>query len=320
MLRISTLLIGLGIGLGSGAVAWDVAAQVYQWRDAAGRTHYSDQAPPGEDSTTIEPHLPPQGVRLVPAEQSDAWSEQVLTAPPQTEPSSTEPNKIRRRPGGNGSDASEEDLCAGVVGDCFSDAQDYVCKLRFGYDCKAIYHWKVCLHQDCEDKKVADKCQSPWHLLDRRPPVMTQMQMGRNLPLRELVSERDWECLSKSGFFCDELAVERVCQQRYERSCEELRSWPLQAQARCRQQRGADCDQIDGWLSERPLSWEERKKIGNRLPTGGYQNQDLLLQSLGDNAADADLWPVLEALPGLNIRARRHTFDCHGEWREYRPW
>lgn len=293
-------------------------AEIYQWKDAAGRIHYSDEAPENYPSETITPNTERMGVRLSEPKDAEAWSEQALSTEkkPAAKPDIRKLSSIKK-------DVSEHDLCEGVVGDCFSEEQDYVCKLRFGLECKEIYHWKVCLKQDCEQKKIADKCESPFQLLDRRPPVMTSDQMGRAMPLQELVSERDWLCLSQHGFFCDEVAFEATCQARFGQSCATLKSWPVEAQARCKKQRGSDCDDIDSWKQLRPLSIEEKEKAGIRLVRGGVSSHDRLLESLGVQADDPETYPdlqqAMEALTGLNIRDRRRRFDCDAQWKDFAP-
>lgn len=296
--------------------AW-VQAEIYQWKDAAGRTHYSDEAPEDVDTKTITPNTERLGVRLSKPSESEAWSEQALSEQNKT----SEKPMRRQRLVSQG--VSEEDLCEGVVGDCFTEQQDYVCKLRYSLPCKKIYHWKVCLQQDCEQKDVADRCNSPYHLLDRRPPVLTQWQMGRQLPLQELVSERDWQCLTQHGFFCDEVASEATCQERFATTCEALKGWAEAARTRCKKQRGSDCDDIDSWKQFRPLSHEEREKAGVRLVRGGSTSRDLLMESLGAEKDDPEQYPklqqALEALTGLNIRDRRRSFECDAEWKEFHP-
>ncbi|WP_317622539.1 DUF4124 domain-containing protein [Ketobacter sp. GenoA1] len=294
-----------------------VHAEIYQWKDAAGRVHYSDEAPDDAEVKTVTPNTERLGVRLSKPDESAAWSEQALT---NKKPSTGIPS---RRPQSVPEDASEDDLCEGVVGDCFTEQQDYVCKLRFSLPCKKIYHWKVCLQQDCEQKDISDRCNSPFHLLDRRPPVLTGLQMGRAMPLQALVSERDWQCLVQHGFYCDEVASESICQQRFGQSCSALKNWADEARTRCRKQRGSDCDDIDSWKQFRPLSHEERQKAGVRLATGGSTSRDLLMESLGVEQDNPDQYPqlrqALESLTGLNIRDRRRRFDCDAEWKEFKP-
>ncbi|RLT99211.1 MAG: DUF4124 domain-containing protein [Ketobacter sp.] len=293
-------------------------AEIYQWKDAAGRIHYSDEAPEQYESEKITPNTERLGVKLSEPKAAEAWSEQVLS-----QEKTTPPKTVRKRVSGTAKDVSENDLCEGKVGDCFTEQQDYVCKLRFSLECKKIYHWKVCLQQDCQQKDISDKCESPYQLLDRRPPVMTRAQMGRVMPLQEQVSERDWQCLSQHGFFCDEVAFETTCQERFGLSCEALKSWATEAQARCKKQRGSDCDDIDSWKKFRPLSLEEKEKAGIRLVGGGVSSRDLLLESLGVQKDDPETYPALqqamESLTGLNIRERRQRFDCDAEWKDFAP-
>ncbi len=292
------------------------SAEIYQWKDAAGRVHYSDEAPEGYQSERVAPNTERLGVRLSEPDASEAWTEEVLSGQkkPAAKPEARRHSQFRKDP-------AEDDLCKGVVGDCFTEQQDYVCKLRYSLPCKKIYHWKVCLQQDCEQKDIADKCESPYQLLDRRPPVMTRAQMGRVMPLQELVTERDWECLTQHGFFCDEVAFEATCQERFGQSCDALKNWANAAQARCEKQRGSDCDDIDSWKRFRPLSLEEKEKAGIRLAGGGVSSRDQLMESLGVETDDPETYPALqqamESLTGLNIRDRRYRFDCDAEWKDF---
>lgn len=292
---------------------------IYQWVDDAGRVHYSDEAPDGVDPKTVTPNTERLGVQISKPQDSEAWSDRVLNSPSTGATGSA--SQASRRQKSDPFNDWETDLCDGVVGDCFTEQQDYVCKLRFGLECKEVYHWKVCLHQDCNDKKISDKCDSPYHLLDRRPAVLTQRDMGRPMPLKQLVSDRDWQCLSLHGFFCDELAFEATCQQRYGQSCEMLESWVNAAQKRCKKQRGSDCDRVDGWKQFRPVSLEETKKAGARLPNGGVASRDFLLESLAVEKDDPAHYPqmqkALESLTGLNIRQRRRSYDCNASWKTY---
>lgn len=313
--RCGWLLLGLGL-------AMPVCGEIYQWVDAAGRVHYSDEAPAGVQSKTVTPNTERLGVQLSTPSDSEAWSQNALNAPATSSSSS---NMATTAPGRRQQTAPlndwETDLCAGVVGDCFSEEQDYVCKLRFGLPCEKIHHWKVCLNQDCNDRKVSDKCDSPYHLLDRRPAVLSRRDMGRPLPLRELVSDRDWQCLSRNGFFCDELADETTCGERYGQTCTELENWVAAAQERCKKQRGSDCQHIDGWKQFRPVSVDESKKGGARLRNGGVASQDYLMETLGVEKDDTERYPqlqtALESLTGLNIHPRRHRYQCDGDWKVF---
>ncbi len=211
-------------------------------------------------------------------------------------------------------DTNTTDYCAGVIGDCFTPQQDRVCLLRYGERCKAIYHWKVCLHQDCEERRLADKCDSPYYFLDQRPKMLGQRDLGRPLPLQESVSARDWQCLSTHGFFCDEVANEADCQQHYNQSCGELKNWLADARERCEKNHDSDCKRIDRLVKYRPATQEEMKKLGTRLPRGGSQVRDLLFEALdirkNDAASNARLQPVLESITGLNIGSGRAWYDC----------
>ncbi|MEZ5508290.1 MAG: DUF4124 domain-containing protein [Gammaproteobacteria bacterium] len=301
------------------SLLWIVTAQaeIYKWVDERGNVHFGDAPPEHVKTETVTPNTERQGVRLTEPAAADAWKQTVLT-PPVPEVSASDPRAIPSTRPPAAVDYQETDACEGVVGDCFTPAQDYVCKLRYGTDCQSVYHWKVCLQQTCEDNRLADKCESPFYFMNHRPVMLGQRDLQRPLPIREWVSPQDWECLSGSGFFCDELAFEHQCQQQYHQSCTELKNWISSARQRCIKQRDGDCDDIDTLIRYRPAPVEEVKKAGIRNAAGGVVSQDLLLQQLGvhkaEPAADVTLQPVLESITGLNIRERRYRYDCERRW------
>jgi hypothetical protein len=298
------------------AISLPAYAEIYKWVDAAGRVHFSDEAPDGAQTKTLNPDTARTGVQLSAPDDAQAWSDKALTP----EPAAKRPKPAK--PHAAAVNYSETDLCEGIVGDCFTQQQDYVCKLRFGLPCAYLYHWKVCLQQDCQSKNIADKCESPYQLLDRRPAVLTQRDIGRPMPLQELVSARDWECLLQHGFFCDEVAFENTCQERYLMSCDDIKNWVARARMQCKTQRIGDCDDVDSWRRFRPVSVAERKKIGTYLRSGDLAVQDFLLMSLGVKKDDPSqyglLQKALESLTGLNIRDRRRRFHCGHTWKIYR--
>lgn len=292
------------------------SAEIYKWVDERGNIHFGDAPPEQAKTQTITPHIDKQGVQLSQPAAAQQWKENALTPPP---PAQTPPTagSARRSPA---TDYQNADWCEGVVGDCFSDAQDYICKLRYGEGCQPVYHWKVCLHQSCTDRRLADKCDSPFYFLDRRPAMLGRRDLGRSLPLREWVSDRDWQCLSSHGFFCDEVAFEQHCQDYYRLSCDELKNWVTAAKARCEQSRDGDCRDIDVLIRYRPAPVEEVKKVGTMNASGAVITHDLLMQSLGvsrnDPADYGKLQPALESITGLNIRPSRHWFDCERRWQD----
>ncbi|MDY6919036.1 MAG: DUF4124 domain-containing protein [Pseudomonadota bacterium] len=294
--------------------------EIYRWQDERGRVHYGDEPPAGVTTTRMQPDSGRQGVQLSDPDTARDWAEAALATEPRSSSEPSQPSQAARAR----AEHWQQDLCEGVVGDCFTEQQDYVCYLRYGLDCRRVYHWKVCLQQDCQDQRIADQCESPFHLLDRRPAVIGERDLGRPLPLQELVSESDWQCLQRHGFFCDEVAVESRCQALYGQPCSVLKNWVSQARMRCQQQRGTDCDQVTGWKQFRPVTLAQREKAGARLPGGGVATRDHLLEALGVAQDDPEqypaLWQTLEALTGLNIRERRRRFDCDGVWARFRPY
>lgn len=288
-------------------------AEIYQWQDERGNIHFSDEPPENVDARVLQPQMEKMGVEIVNPQQLQQWKArggslgQDNIKPP-VQITGTRKGRFERN-------EFDVDMCAGVVGDCFNEQQDYVCKLRFGIECQTLYHWKVCLRQDCEDRKIADKCDSPYQILMRRPIVLTERDIGRPLPLRESVSDRDWACLSQHGFFCDEVAFEKDCQETYRRSCDELKNWVSDGLAQCKKQRGSDCSDIDTLLHYRPVSITESKKAGTRAPNGNIVSQDLFLQSIQADRDSPEQYSQLQALlnsiTGLNaVEGQRNRFDC----------
>lgn len=286
-------------------------AEIYQWKDERGRIHYGDDPPDGVNVERIKPESGQQGVSLVEPEAVQDWKQQAIQAP-----SGTRSLNGGQRFGVRQTNltAPQPDYCVDEPGSCFSDAQDYVCKLRFGLDCYTAYYWKVCLRQSCHDKRIADQCESPFQLVRRRPAVMTEKDLGRPFPLRDQVSDKDWACLQQHGFFCDEVSFEQRCQSRYQQSCQSLKSWVSDARQRCLRQRGVDCDDVDSLLPYRPVSLEESKKAGTTNASGVRITQDWLMQSAGAERDDIDQYPelmaLLNSLPGLNLDNPRLRYDC----------
>ena len=293
--------------------ATQASAEIYRWVDDRGNVHFTDEPPENKDVQLLNPQTQELGVEIVKPEQLQQWNERDKNPRPEFPKAADSGGQVA--PANSKLNESNVDICAGVVGDCFSDQQDYVCKLRFGIECQTLYHWKVCLHQNCNDRKIADKCDSPYQLLSRRPIVITQRDIDRPLPLRENVSDQDWNCLTQHGFFCEEVAFEESCQKNYRRSCSELKNWVPSGLETCKKQRGSDCNDIDTLLHYRPVSVVESKKAGTLLANGNILSQDLFLQSIQADRDDPEqypqLWMLLDSLTGLNIQAgQRQRFDC----------
>lgn len=297
-------------------------AEIYKWTDERGNVHYSDEKSDQHPVETVTPNTEKLGVELSTPQDAQQWQKDVTsgaaatddrphdhsaTAIPAATPGSTTQTSSTL-------DTNAQDYCDGMVGDCFAPQQDRVCLLRYGVRCKAIYHWKVCLHEQCKSDRLADKCESPFYFLQQRPAVLGLRDLGRPLPLQEAVSALDWQCLSTHGLFCDEVANEADCQQRYNQSCSQLKNWLTDARERCRNQRDGDCDALELLVKYRPATQEEMKKAGVLLPQGGLQIRDLLFESMdilkNDVAANERLQPVLERMTGLNVTAARKWVDC----------
>lgn len=293
-------------------------AEIYKWVDERGNVHFSDEKPDSAPTVeTIRPNTDKTGVQLTNPASADQWKQDALQPPASTAQPAAASSPSPRTRNAN-ADYQRQDWCEGVVGDCFTEQQDHVCKLRYGQECQKIYHWKVCQHQHCTDNRLADKCDSPFYFLDKRPNVLGRRDLGRPLPVQEWVTAQDWECLSTHGFFCDELAFEANCQDYYRQSCAELKNWVSTAKQRCISARDGDCNDIDSLIRYRPAAVEEVKKAGTMNASGRVITQDLLLQSLGvhknDPADVGKLQSTLQALTGLNIDKTRRTFDCERRW------
>lgn len=294
-------------------------AEIYKWVDERGNVHFSDEKPAAAPVVeTIRPNTDKMGVQLSPPASAQQWKQDVLQPPAGT--AITAPSTASVPRNAVNTDYQQQDWCEGVVGACFSRQQDRVCKLRYGQPCQPVYHWKVCLHQRCIDDRLADKCESPFYFLDKRPNTLGRRDLGRPLPLQEWVSPQDWECLSTHGFFCDEVAFEANCQENYRRSCAELKNWVSTAKQRCIEARDGDCNDIDSLIRYRPAPVEEVKKAGTMNASGRVITQDLLLQSLGvyknDPADVGKLQSTLQAITGLNIDDTRRRFDCERRWQD----
>lgn len=291
-----------------------VHAEIYKWIDERGNVHFSDEKP-ARPVQTIVPDTGNTGVQLSPREASQQWKDRALQAPPASAPASA---AAMGAAAASGHPSQEQDHCAGKVGACFTKEQDHVCKLRYGKPCVEIYHWKVCLQQQCQANRLADRCESPFYYLDQRPVMLGPRDLGRPLPIREWVSADDWACLSRHGFFCDEVVDEAECQSRYRHSCADLQNWPALARERCVNARDGDCDSIDSLIRYRPAPLEEVKKVGTLNAQGRVVSQDLLLQALGVQRNDprhADMLErTLRAITGLNLDGQRQFLDCERRW------
>ena len=294
-------------------------AEIYKWTDDRGNVHYSDEKPEDRSTETVTPNTEKMGVELTQPATAQEWKQQVLGGPASpadtSVPASTASAPATTAPqSAAGIDTNRVDICESVVGLCFTPEQDYVCKLRYGTHCWDVYYWKVCRLQDCEDRHLVDKCDSPFYFLDNRPVMLGRRDVGRPLPLRESVSAQDWACLSQHGFFCDELANETLCRQEYNQSCAEMKNWVEAARKRCNDNRDGDCKDIDVLVRYRPAPLEEVKKSGVRNAAGGVTRYDLLFQSMdvthNDANGNARLRPVLESITGLNIDPKRKWYDC----------
>lgn len=290
-------------------------AEIHKWVDANGNTHYSDTPPATGATDVITPKIDNTGVSISDSATSSAWKTEALkrnanaSSSPRPLPSQATTSSRYPLPRSN-----QKDLCQGKVGACFTEQQDRVCKLRYGLDCQSLYHWKVCLEQRCTDERWADRCDSAFYYLDNRPIALNARDIGRELPLQTLLSEKDWQCLSQSGFYCDELTDEARCQHDYNQSCDSLYQWVNTAKSHCAERRDRDCDAIDTWVRYRPVSIIEAKKGGTINAAGIGIRRDLWLESLGlsgqSDANNPQLRPLLDAITGLNLGLSEFPHDC----------
>ncbi|AZZ95578.1 DUF4124 domain-containing protein [Hahella sp. KA22] len=291
-------------------------AEIYKWTDAKGTVHYSDAAPADNDAQVITPTSAIDGVRLL----SDEAKARYKNHPSEPEPGSP-PVANSTRPVASAQDPkqTEDILCDDVNGDCFTEEDTRVCKLRFGKPCEEVYLWKVCaLQKMC----TTDRCDNARFVIDWRPPVVGVRDLGRSLPLRANVSEKDWNCLQHSGFYCDELALETQCQKDYRESCGVVGDWLLNAPEKCEKDKNIDCDELDSLIKYRPVSEEERLKIGGSNASGGRFARDLLMEEVEqkkNELSDESLQSVLDKLPGIDRHSFRRDISCSlKSWRRYR--
>ncbi|WP_216736949.1 DUF4124 domain-containing protein [Hahella sp. HN01] len=288
-------------------------AEIYKWTDAKGTVHYSDAAPADSDAQVITPTSAIDGVRLL-SDEAKARFKNLPSEPEQTNaPSSTPVVKVSE------SVKTEDILCDDVNGDCFSEEDTRVCKLRFGKPCEEVYLWKVCaLQKVC----TTDRCDNARFVIDWRPPVVGVRDLGRSLPLRANVSDKDWSCLQHSGFYCDELALESQCQKDYRESCGAVRDWLLNAPEKCEADKNVDCGELDTLIKYRPVSEEERLKLGATNASGGHFARDLLMEKVEqkkNELSDEALQAVLDKLPGIDRHSFRRDISCSlKSWRRYR--
>lgn len=323
--------------LGITLATFSTHAEIYKWVDDEGNTHFGDKAPASGNAkvinaeatrigTTFSPSsvnstipssttgAPPNGASTAGAPASGATG---TSGPQNAEPppvvATTPPQATEMRPrtsAQNGSnEANSTDLCKNAVGACFNETQDNVCKLRYGARCDTVYFWKVCRYQRCENERWTDKCNSTFDYIVNRPPMIGKRDLHRVFPLQNLVSAADWKCLSTSGFYCDELTNEDICQANYHQSCEQLRHWVDTVKSHCNESRDNNCEDISNLLRYRPIPDEEAKKGKIKMA------HDLWMEELNivreSDATEAQFKPLLEALPGLNLGVTKEQHECH---------
>ncbi|WLQ12016.1 DUF4124 domain-containing protein [Hahella aquimaris] len=288
--------------------------EIYKWTDAKGTVHYSDAAPADSDAQVITPTSAIDGVRLL-SDEAKARFKNIPSEPnaPGSHSSSNSVISVSE------SAKTEDVLCDDVNDDCFSEEDTRVCKLRFGKSCEEVYLWKVCaLQKLC----TTDRCDTARFVIDWRPPAVGVRDLGRSLPLHANVSDKDWSCLQHSGFYCDELALETQCQKDYRESCSAVRDWLLNAPEKCEADKNVDCDELDTLIKYRPVSEEERLKLGATNASGGHFARDLLMETVEqkkNELSDEALQAVLDKLPGIDRHSFRRDISCSlKSWRRFR--
>ena len=182
-----------------------------------------------------------------------------------------------------------------------------MCVLRWGLHCSDVYFWSVCEKKECLRTKNRRVCASPFYYLDRRPKSMNNRDLGRTFPKKGLVSEKDWQCLTRTGMFCDEFSDPAKCVQEYGVPCDELENWLAASHEKCRGNKGINtCKLVSEVISSRPVSVIEQKRQG--VAMGGFTlKRDLIMEEYGFkpsdvlDAAKADqIWTALNKFPILS--------------------
>lgn len=273
-------------------MSYDTAcADIYKWVDRNGVVQFGD-APP-EDAEASKQTLTPlnryQGPARPPVEEqaqptaATATGDVAVTKSPQADSAKIRCNKSDRN-------------------DCFDEAEDRLCLLRYSLRCGDLVYWKTLAKEVCEQQRRPD-CGNPARILRERPLGMLLRDLDAPLPLKGFVSRRDFDCLSKSGFFCHELSDEASCRKDYGMSCAELSVWAENLPEQCHKQHNDWCDDSVRLYHEyRPRSIEEVQRRGTRNQRGGNVIRDRLFIELdirdGDDSRRQELTDILARLPG----------------------
>lgn len=279
-------------------------AEIYKWVDENGRIHFTDEPPEDQKTEQIKVNTEKIGAKLSSDEEIKQWNkepkdEKQQILPPQTSKSLQNNRKERH--------------CKNEW-NCFSKNEDTVCKLRYGAPCKDIYFWQACAVQN-DIKTSKDRS---YYILMKRPMSMNSRDLNKPMPLKESVSQSDWKCLSKSGFYCDELVQESRCQQDYFTSCARLRNWVDIAKEHCEKNRTGDCDEVDSYVQYRPLHREERDRQGFTNSSGKRIIRDYLFEKIGVTEVNKPKdYPVLKQtinqLPGNHDIEALGLLDCEDD-------
>lgn len=278
-------------------------AEIYKWVDENGRVYFTDEPPEDKKTAQIKVDTEKIGAKLSSDEEIERWNKKPEVKKDKVFPSQTE-NALRSMQ----LRSNLKNRHCKNEWSCFSESEDTVCKLRYGAPCKDIYFWHACAVQN-DVKTSADRS---YYILMKRPISMNSRDLNKPLPLKESVSPSDWKCLSKNGFYCDELTEESRCEEDYFNSCDRLRNWVDHAKDYCDKNRIGECDEVDIYVRFRPLHREERDRQG--ISNGGGQRiqRDHLYEKIGVTEVNKPKdYPILrqtiDQLPGF------HDIDSIGE-------
>ena len=258
-------------------------AEIFRWVDVDGGVHYGDEPPASSDSKEIKVNIENNGMQLSSPEQRKKWGAEV---------SSNNKPSIKRT--GLRTLQNVKPKCKNDRSHCFSEEEDQVCLLRWGISCEDLFFWQSCSKKRCAKK--ADICTSPYHYLDYRPVSVNSRDLGRRFPTRKNVSDGDWQCLLKTGLYCDEYSDEVKCDSNYTTSCDKLETWVAAAIKKCKKNKMSSCDKMQVLVSYRPIDVEERKRTGHKGGRSGTIRRDILMEKRGFTKRDLSKAPAMQDL------------------------
>lgn len=278
-------------------------SEIYRWVDDKGNVHFGDQPPEPDAAKKIQVSNDKLGVKLSTPKAVEAWKKGSV-ADEDDAPFSSRENEISYKSKYSPADGL---LCESDRDDCFSSEEDQVCILRWGLHCEDVYLWSVCERQNCLRDKNRDTCASPFYYLDNRPNSMNSRDLGRTFPSRSAVSDGDWQCLLRTGLYCDEYSDAAKCESDYGQSCEALENWVETSFEQCRKNKSAnDCEKLVELIKRRPVTFKEQKRNGFSS-FRRHVSHDVLMGEHGFKRSDASkedqMWKVLHRLPMASPQA-----------------